>query len=298
MFNKILFLLKYLNNMINNFKSFLFLFDLVGTSPQLLIFNEKRYKSILSSLISIIIIFASISFAIFSLTEFLKYNSPIVGYSKANDEKTNRNYLLKNLLLLFQITDKIDTMAFNTINDSIASYEGFYTIMYNNGSILNIPLEIEKCELGKNINLKYKDLAYSNSTFGRKLEEFYCIGNKNENLSLFYQPNYGFSFITLAIIFKNNNIYKPENIKSIIISQNDLIDHNNKSNPIRESYIFHLTTSYSSSFHTSINYRFQYINYESDEGLFYKKTRFLNGISFSDMIANRDNENGLIYKKI
>ena len=131
MFNKILFLLKYLNNMINNFKSFLFLFDLVGTSPQLLIFNEKRYKSILSSLISIIIIFASISFAIFSLTEFLKYNSPNVGYSKDNDYKTNRNYFLKDLILVFQLIDRIDTSSFNIINESIASYQGFYNIVYN-----------------------------------------------------------------------------------------------------------------------------------------------------------------------
>ena len=188
-------------------------------------------------------------------------------------------------------------MTFNTINDSIASYEGFYTIMYNNGSILNIPLEIENCELGKNVNLKYKDLAYSNSTFGRKLEEFYCIGNKHENLSLFYQPNYGFSFITLTVIFKNNSIYNPEEIQSIVISQNDLIDHNNKSNPIRESYIFQFTTSYSSSFYTTINYKFQYINYESDEGLFYKKTRFLNGISFSDMSANTNTEEGYNLQK-
>ena len=278
--------------MINNFTSFLFLFDLIGTTPQLLIFNEKRYKSILSSLISLIIIFASIGFAIFSLTEYLKYDSPIVSYSKDNDDKTNRNYFIKDLLLVFQLIDRIDTSSFNIINESIASYQGFYSIVYNNGSILNIPLEIEKCELGKNVNLKYKNLANSNNTFGRKLEEFYCIGNKNENLSLFYQPNYGFSFITLAIIFKNNNIYKPENIKSIIISQNDLIDHNNKSNPIRESYIFQFTSSYSSSFYTIINYNFQYINYESDEGPFYKQSRILNGISFSDISVITNNEEG------
>ena len=281
----------------NNFKSFLFLFDFVGTSPQLLIFNDKRYKSILSSLISLVIILASVGFAIFSVIEYLKYDSPIVGYSKDNDDKTNRNYFIKDLLLLFQLTDKIDTASFNTINDSIASYEGSYTIMYNNGSILYIPFEIENFEFGKNVNLKYKNLANSNTTYGRKLEEFYCIGNKNENLSLFYQPNYGLSFITLTVILKNNSIYNPENIQSIFISQNDFIDHNNKSNPIRESYIFQFTTSYSSSFYTTINYKFQYINYESDEGLFYKKSRFLNGISFSDMIATSNNEVGYDLQK-
>ena len=101
-------------------------------------------------------------------------------------------------------------------------------------------MDIENCELGKNINLKYKELAYSNNTYGRKLEEFYCINYGNENLSLFYSPNFGFSYLTLEIIFKNNSIYKPENLQSLIISENNIIDHYNKSNPIRKSFIYQL----------------------------------------------------------
>ena len=54
----------------NKYKSFLYTLDLIGPSPQILIFNEKRYKSILSSLVSILIILLSILFALYSFIEY------------------------------------------------------------------------------------------------------------------------------------------------------------------------------------------------------------------------------------
>ena len=277
--------------MIDNCKSFIFKFDLIGVTPQLLIFNNKRYKSLLSSIISFIIIILSLSLSLFSLIQYLQFESPIIGYFKDNEEKTNRTFLIKDLLLLFELIDAVDGLSFNTINDSIAYYQAFYGIVYNNGTLINKPLNIEKCELGRNIDLGYKDLADEKYTYGRKLEEFYCINYGNENLSLFYSPNYGFSYITLDIIFKNNSIYKPENLQSLIISENNIIDHYNKSNPIRKSFVYQLTSTYSSLELTKIQYNLQYIKYDSDEGLFYKKSKILKGISFLDMSFNRNNKN-------
>ena len=278
--------------MIDNCKSFIFKFDLIGVTPQLLIFNNKRYKSLLSAIISFIIIILSISLSLFSLIQYLKYESPIIGYFKDNDEKTNRNFLIKDLILLFELVDAVDGLSFNSINNSIAYYQAYYGIVYNNGTLINNPLNIEKCELGKNIDLSYKDLADEKYTYGRKLEEFYCINYGNENLSLFYSPNFGFSYLTLEIIFKNNSIYKPENLQSLIISENNIIDHYNKSNPIRKSFIYQFTSTYSSLELTKMQYNLQYIKYDSDEGLFFKQSKFLKGISFLDMSFNRNNNNG------
>ena len=73
--------------MIENLKSFMYLFDLIGKSPQLLIFNNYRNKSILSFLFSFIIILISIAFSIFSILEYLKYKNPSITYSKDNDGK-------------------------------------------------------------------------------------------------------------------------------------------------------------------------------------------------------------------
>ena len=133
----------------NNCQSFLYTFDLIGINPQILIFNNNRYKSKLSTLISILILFFSISFAIFSLIEYLKYESPIISYTKSNDETTKRNILFKDFLLMFQLIDSINSLKFNTINSSIGYYQPYYLKVYNNGTIINTTLNIENCQLGK-----------------------------------------------------------------------------------------------------------------------------------------------------
>jgi hypothetical protein len=85
-------------------------------------------------------------------------------------------------------------------------------------------------------------------------------------------------------IIKNNKIdFPPERIQALISSENDLIDHFNKSYPISKNDIYHFTSSFSSKEYTNIMYNFQYIKYESDEGFFYKNSRELDGMSFSDM---------------
>ena len=74
--------------MIEKLKSFLYKLDLIGASPQLLIFKNKRYKSVLSLSSSILIIILSLIFTIFSINEYLKFDSPSIIYSRNNDEET------------------------------------------------------------------------------------------------------------------------------------------------------------------------------------------------------------------
>ena len=75
---------------------------------------------------------------------------------------------------MFQIIGSFNTFYFNTINDSFAYYEAVYGEIYINGTFVESPLNIENCEIGKNIELRYKDLARDKYTYGRKIEEFYC----------------------------------------------------------------------------------------------------------------------------
>jgi hypothetical protein len=85
-------------------------------------------------------------------------------------------------------------------------------------------------------------------------------------------------------ILKNNQIDFPsERIQSLISSENDLIAHYNRKNPISKNHIHHFTSSFSSTEFTNIMYNFQYIKYQSDEGFFYENSREVDGISFSDM---------------
>jgi len=205
----------------------------------------------------------------------------MISYTKGNDKSTKREILFKDTFLMFQL---IDSTSYNHINDSIAYFEPSYKTIYDNGKAESGNLTIEKCELGKNIDLKFKDFIIGKSNFGIPVEDFYCFSKNNENLSLFYYPNVGYNTIHLQIILKNNTYYNPEKIQSLIVSENSLIDHNNKSNPLSNSYEYHFTPSFSSSQFTTADYNIQFIKYESDDGFFFKNNKNFIGISFSDMI--------------
>ena len=63
----------------------------------------------------------------------------------------------------------------------------------------------------------------------------------------------------------------------------NILNHNIKSNPITKTYMFEITNNFCSTEFTIMNYNLQFIKYESDEGLLFKNSRILNGISFSDL---------------
>ena len=67
-----------------------------------------------------------------------------------------------------------------------------------------------------------------------------------------------------------------------------MINHNNKENPITKNYIFQFIGGYSSYEYSTINFNFQYIKYESDDGLFFENRKLFNGISFSDIVSFRN----------
>ena len=271
--------------MLKNYRSILFKFDIIGTTPQIYIFNNIRYKSVFSSLLSLIIFLFSFAFSIFSLCEYLKYESPVVVFSKGNDEETKREIFFKDSPFVFQL---IDSTTLKSINSSVAYYEADYYVLYYNGSYFTNSLIIDKCEFGKNIDSKYENLIIDKSNYGREIGDFYCINPTKDNLSLFYYPNIAYSSFNLYIVLKNNSDYIPEKIQTLIVSESDLIEHNNKDNPMKKNYIYHFTSSYNSLEYTKINYNFQYIKYESDDGFFYKKSEILSGLTFSDMSFYRN----------
>ena len=267
--------------------TFLHLFNLIGKNPHLFIFSKYRNKSILSSIISIIIILCSIAFSIYSILDYLKFKNPNISFSKGNDEETNRNFFKKDFLLMFQL---IDTTSLKPLNNSIGYYLGEFIIYYNNGTNIYTRLDIETCEIGKNIDKKYENFVNDKSNYGRKIEDFYCINSEFENISLFYDPKVGFSTITLYIIFQNNTIYTPEKIQSLITTENNIINNFDRNNPINKGYMFQITSAYSSIEYTRVNYNFQYLQYESDEGFLFPKTRTLYGMSFSDITSYRNKQ--------
>ena len=134
--------------MFKKLKKLLFLLDFAGTSPNLRILNNNNYKSILSSIISIIIIIISIAFVIYSIIDFMNQN-PIISYYKNIDNNINKTFQISDSFLMFKFT-----LYSQCVEDD---YQGKYMSHYINGERKN-DFELEKCELGKNIDLKYKNI--------------------------------------------------------------------------------------------------------------------------------------------
>ena len=58
--------------MLDKLKSFLNHFDLIGTTPRLLIFNNERYKTLFTPFTLLLIIIFTFAFAIFSFVQYFK----------------------------------------------------------------------------------------------------------------------------------------------------------------------------------------------------------------------------------
>ena len=84
------------------FKSILFKLDFLGIIPQLKIFNKNIYKSILSSIFSIIVIIFSVAFGIYSFIGFIN-QKPMIDYYKTNDFVTNKTIEISDSFIMFQI---------------------------------------------------------------------------------------------------------------------------------------------------------------------------------------------------
>ena len=264
-------------------KSFLFLIDFVGLYPNLRIFNYDNYKSTFSSFISIIIILFSASFSIYSFLEYLNQN-PIVNYYKSFDNLVNKSFPLNNTFLMFKLLPYCSNNNIPQFN-----YNSFYITSYNS---LNI--NIETCELGKNIDLKFKDLVENfEKSENSSINEFKCLNLNNINAS-FFQNDIDIynkeSYFRLIIYLLNDIDCQIGSYRLEIVSENDIINHNKKDNPIIPYYHYEKINNYDPYKLLSFNYYYQYIKYETDDGLFLPNQKNMNAISFSSISSNEDKD--------
>ena len=158
--------------MCSNVKLFLYTFDFIGMVPQFRILKYDSYRSIFSSIISIIITIASIVFSIYSIIDYLKFNTPTISYLNRFDNELNNTIFIKDILIMFRAYN------FHEIDYN-------FTIYYINESGIN-DLNFERCQIGKNINIKFKDDL--EKKYNDKINKYYCISSEHGNLPLFSNP--------------------------------------------------------------------------------------------------------------
>ena len=208
-------------------KKFLLRFDFIGLIPQFRILGRSRYKSIFSSILSIFIIFFTIAFSLYSLYEYIN-QKPNVEYYKNNDYSTNKTFVISDSLLMFKYT------FFCSIDYSMQhSLEINSVDQYN---YIRDKFQFEKCELGKNIDIKYSEVIKKfELTEDKKVEDYFCINYNNTNLTLYSHPfiyHEKENYLHLEIKTDCENFVLAFNL----VTQNDFIDHNNKEKPIVPHY--------------------------------------------------------------
>ena len=256
-------------------KSILYFCDILGLEPKLKIFGNDSYKSTFDSILSMIVLFLGATFVVYSLIVYFNYVNPSIVYSKDNDISTNRNIKISETLLMFGL---YENLRFSVLDKNNAFIEANYTVKLTNGTSYRERLLIENCEYGKNIDEKYQE-----SLKNLNINEYYCFNKTQGNLPLFYFPNVGKSSITLNIRLGENSTYTANDVIFYIVNGNDVIDHSSKSNPISNNYFSSTYTFFSSSKFNIINYFFQFIKYESDDGLLFPNSEIFNAKAFAQM---------------
>ena len=243
--------------------------DFLGLTPQLNILNETSYKSIFSSILSIFIIIFAIVFVSYSFSEYIKQN-PNVEYYKNNDYTTNKTFEISDSLLMFRYS--FYCQDFSIDHDLVIK-------SVNQHFLTQKEFSLETCELGKNINLKYRDVIKKfEETENQNISDFKCINYNGTNLTLYSIPSMSHekeNYLNIELSAKCEKF----TIIFQLVTQNDLIDHSNKDNPIVPHYQFN-NIALENTDKLYLVYNFQFIKYETDNGIIFSNQTTVNGVGF------------------
>ena len=262
--------------MLEKLKELLILLDFSGKSPNLRILNNNNYKSIVSFIISIIIII-SIIFVIDSAIDYMN-QQPMISYYKSIDNNTNKTFEISDSFLMFK---------FSFLSDCLREdYQEMTLTHIINGAFKN-EFELEKCELGKNIDLKYKKIIEDFEKDNKQnISNYLCPNYRGEKISIYnIQNNTSYLILYVTKYFKDNCPIDDPFYIIEIVSENDFIDHNNKVNPYINSYNKQRVYSNDNIEFLDIEYNFNYIKYDMDNGIFYQKYNSLDLITFSNVYS-------------
>ena len=261
--------------MLEKTKQFLYFLDFTGIYPSLRIFNHNNYKSNISSIISVIVIITSVTFIIYSIVDFVNQNPDIIYYKNIDN----------NINKTFKISDSFQMVKFSGSFQCMNDKEEPLLIWANNDyNKYENPFGMETCELGKNIDLKFKSLIekFEKNT-GDNISEYFCVDFNGTNIDIFNNENdKGYLRIGYMKELKETcKAYPHFEIK--IVTENDMINHNNKSEPFIPFYNIKNIEINNLVNRIDILYNFQYVKYDSDNGIFFQNFKSYDLISFSDL---------------
>ena len=258
--------------MLEKTKQFLYFLDFTGIYPSLRIFNHNNYKTNISSIISVIVIITSVTFIIYSIVDFVNQNPDIIYYKNIDN----------NINKTFKISDSFQMVKFSGSDLCMNNKEEPDMIWAGGG--YEIPFGLETCELGKNIDLKFKSLIekFEKNT-GDNITEYFCVDFNGTNIDIFNNEN-DKGYLRIGYLKEVKETCKVDpHFEIKIVTENDMINHNNKSEPFIPFYNIKNIEINNLVGTIDIFYNFQYIKYDSDNGIFFQNFKSYDLISFSDL---------------
>ena len=249
-------------------QNFIFSFDIYGISAKLNTFNGNT-KTKSGLIISFVFIALSILYSLYTMVLYFKYSTPAVIYFKENSHDTNRTVDMSEPFL-FGLYDS----DYYYIDESNIEFEAYYA-RYTEANLELHPVNIERCEYGKNIDTKYKEEF-------EIVDNLYCLSD-GANYTLHYASDFDFSQMLIYIKIKSN--FTMLNI----INSNSVVNHM-KTKPLSDIYFTSNMVEISGPKTYQINYNLQYIKYETDRGLIIERIKTYNGRVFSDMNVREQND--------
>ena len=147
------------------------------------------------------------------------------------------------------------------LNESDINFEPSFYLKYSKDDNEITPINIEKCEYGKNIDTKYKDQL-------ELIDDMYCISDDLTNYPIFDTSDFELSKYMISIKINEDINYTQNALWLSIINPNNVVNHM-KSNPISDIYFSESDIDISKNKYNNINYNLQYIKHESDKGFFF-----------------------------
>ena len=179
----------------------IFIFDLYGmTTSKLNIFNGNN-KTKSGLIISFIFIALSIWYALYRLIDYFKYSTPSVIYFKENRRDTNKTIDMKEPFIFDLNYYDYDNLRFAHLNESVVDFGQSIYMKVSNDDYDITPINIEKCEYGKNIDTKYKDQLPS-------IDGKFCISDDLTNYPIFYYSESEYSKIYISLIIDEDKNYQ------------------------------------------------------------------------------------------
>ena len=258
--------------------------DILSNPPSLRIFGNYNYKTTWSTIISIIVMIFSFGFALYASLNYFHFEQPNIFYLKKNIYNKTLSLNLNEILLMFKIGKDYKNDINKYENISLRA-ELFNFNINSSDEYESKKIKLEKCELYKNINNKFKDTIkeFESSNKQKSINEYYCINKEDsEKYSLYYNQNDGYNYLSVSIY--NNDLNNqlnitPESLRIYLVLESDFIEHNSKkNNPIIPKYIESFSSNFNNMIFLTTVFDLNYIEYDSDDGIIFEKINTYKGL--------------------